>query len=53
VGRRLPEKALRELERGAGAQFDPLVVEALLRVLALRELLYSSTGMPGATTPDS
>jgi diguanylate cyclase (GGDEF)-like protein len=48
------EEALRELERGAGAQFDPRVVEALLRVLALREPpLYSSTGMPGATTPDS
>ena len=47
------EEALRELERGAGAQFDPRVVEALLRVLALREPLYSSTGTPGATTPDS
>ena len=47
------EAALRELERGAGAQFDPRVVEALLRVLTLREPLYSSTGMPGATTPDS
>jgi diguanylate cyclase (GGDEF)-like protein len=47
------EEALRELERGAGAQFDPRVVEALLRVLALREPRYSSTGMPGATTPDS
>jgi HD-GYP domain-containing protein (c-di-GMP phosphodiesterase class II) len=47
------EEALRELERGAGTQFDPRVVEALLRVLALREPLYSSTCMPGATTPDS
>jgi HD-GYP domain-containing protein (c-di-GMP phosphodiesterase class II) len=47
------EEALRELELGAGGQFDPRVVEALLRVLALREPLYSSTGMPGATTPDS
>ena len=47
------EEALRELERGAGAQFDPRVVEALLRVLALREPAYSATASPGATTPDS
>jgi diguanylate cyclase (GGDEF)-like protein len=47
------EKALRELDSGAGAQFDPGVVDALLRVLTLSEPVYSSTGMPGATTPDS
>jgi diguanylate cyclase (GGDEF)-like protein len=47
------EEALRELERGAGAQFDPRVVEALVRVLALREPVYSGAGSPGATTPDS
>ena len=47
------EDALRELERGAGAQFDPRVVEALVRVLALREPVYSGAGSPGATTPDS
>jgi hypothetical protein len=41
------------LERGAGAQFDPQVVEALLRVLALREPVYSAAGSPGAITPDS
>jgi HD-GYP domain-containing protein (c-di-GMP phosphodiesterase class II) len=47
------EEALRELERGAGAQFDPRVIEALMRVLTPREPRYSSTAMPGATTPDS
>ncbi len=36
-----------------GAQFDPRVVEALVRVLALREPVYSGAGSPGATTPDS
>jgi HD-GYP domain-containing protein (c-di-GMP phosphodiesterase class II) len=46
-------EALGELERGAGAQFDPQVVEALLRVLALREPVYSAAGSPGAITPDS
>jgi diguanylate cyclase (GGDEF)-like protein len=47
------EEALRELEHGAGAQFDPRVVEALLRVLALREPVYSAAASPGATAPDS
>jgi HD-GYP domain-containing protein (c-di-GMP phosphodiesterase class II) len=46
-------EALRELERGPGAQFDPQVVEALLGVLALREPVYSAAGSPGAITPDS
>ncbi len=30
-------EALAELERGAGSQFDPRVIEALLHVIALRE----------------
>jgi HD-GYP domain-containing protein (c-di-GMP phosphodiesterase class II) len=47
------EEALAELERGAGAQFDPHVVEALLRVLALRGPVYPAAASPGATTPDS
>jgi diguanylate cyclase (GGDEF)-like protein len=47
------EEALAELRRGAGAQFDPRVVEALLPVLSMREPVYSGTASPGATTPDS
>jgi HD-GYP domain-containing protein (c-di-GMP phosphodiesterase class II) len=35
------ESALGELERGAGSQFDPGVVAALLQVLALREPIAS------------
>jgi diguanylate cyclase (GGDEF)-like protein len=35
------ESALGELERGAGSQFDPGVVAALLQVLALREPVAS------------
>ena len=33
------QEALAELERGAGSQFDPSVVDALLHVLALRDPL--------------